>query len=269
MIFKSIKNIPLILLFTLLCSQGHACHLTMQAGPYLTPDFVREIFLDFITAVEKDTNCEIDIRLSSTLEEYLKSILNRKWDIFIFGQHSLAAFSKRGFIPTLETKQILRSLVVVNPNRVALNSHSKIYTSRVLAGKTIITPSQYSLTAMHFNQYIQDQDLMGKVTIKTSENYTVNTLDFIKGDIDAFVVLNFVYKTLPDYVHHKFKVIAQSELQSVVMYSHPNLKTHIIESMKKHSHIFPSGDWIVYKGFKENIYSIKFEQLLKKLEIEP
>lgn len=247
--------------FLLASMPNHACQLTMQAGPYLTPDFVKNVFYGFISNVEKDSKCKIDIRLSSTLEGYMKTILQGNADIFIFGEHSISAFSKRNFIPIIKTQGILKSLVVVNPKRIDVSKGKSM-----LKGKTVIVPSPYSLTNMHFRDYIENINLTNKVNLKVQENYTLNTLDFIKGEIDALVVLNFVYKNLPDYVHSKFKIINQSELNSVIMFGKSSLPASVSNSMKKNIHTFTSGNWEVFNHHRVNKYSKAFEELIIKLE---
>lgn len=242
-------------------THSHACQLTMQAGPYLTPDFIKNIFYEFVSSVEKESNCKIDIRLSSTLEGYIKTILKGGTDIFIFGEHSIPAFSKRQFIPIIKTQGILKSLLVVNPTRVDINKGDDM-----LIGKTVLVPSPYSMASMHFQNHIKTLNLTDKLKLKVQENYTLTTLDFIKGDIDALVVLNFVYKNLPDYVHSKFKVINQSELNSVIMYGIASLPPQVVSAIKNNTNKFSTGNWEVFKDHRTNIHSKNFEILVRQLE---
>ncbi len=253
-----------LVLIMLLSSSAGACEIHVRGGPYVDPNMLIGVYREYFDALKKDTNCKVITRLSNDFESFYTSILYDKTDLFITGEQTVATFSKRGFTPQFMTNKNLQGYIVINPASFNLNSQSE-FTPDLLKGRSIITPGTYSRGYMFLNKYLKKHNLVKHINIVIRGNHSTSTMDFIKGNIDILVAVNFVYDLLPDKIKSKYYIIAKSKPVSGVMMSSNTTPQNILNAMRSNIDKINRIKWHTYKASNDNVFSKSFEPLILEI----
>lgn len=86
------------------CGFCFACPvITLQVGPFFSTTFITKYWQDFALEIQNQLECKVNIQASSSYEQYLDTLTQKKGDIFITPNHYVYALQTKGLTPTLKS----------------------------------------------------------------------------------------------------------------------------------------------------------------------
>jgi ABC-type phosphate/phosphonate transport system substrate-binding protein len=229
---------------------------SLQAGPFFSTALVIKYWQPFSKSVEAISGCETNITTAPTYDEYLKSIINKKNDIYVAPDHYVSAFIDLGIKPILssyKTAQVY--LVSRHPIKNGdLNS---------LHGDVIIVPSRYTRAFLELKAWLIQNGLFDKVSFDFDHSHDSAALLMLKGKRSSTVMLASIYDTLPEFIKSKYHAIKLNTSSGAYILAKEDLDPAIVEAMIQSVDKLNFHKWYTTKAIPKEPYSDEFKAQLK------
>ena len=198
-----LKALTVIVLFlAIIAPSSHACDnpIRLQVGPFFSTTFIHKYWQGFASDLSEQTGCNVNIRSSSSYEQYLDTLLARDGDVFVVPDLYIQALSRKGLKPALASSRSEQIYILSR-------KHIKTIGSSELIGGTILVASRYTQAFLELEKWLAQEGLTGKVSFNFNHSHDSAAMLMLKGEFSSAVILSSVYSSLPSYIQAKYQAL--------------------------------------------------------------
>ena len=188
-----------IVILLLHAQYSYTCNkpITLQVGPFLTSTFIEQYWMDFALDIKKQMGCPVKVQPSSSYTQYLNTLISGQGDVFLVPNHYVKALLKKGLTPIIKSTDGAQVYIISKYN---INKNGP----NILIGGTILVPSRYTRAYLELEDWLNQNQLKNKVRLNLNHSHDTTMLLMLKGDYSAAVVLDAIYKKLPNIIKAKY-----------------------------------------------------------------